>query len=164
VIENPAGGADHDMGAVFEGAELGAEGDAAAEGEDLDVVGTAGQASQFLADLVGEFPGRTQHQPLHLEAGHVQPRQEADAKGGGFAAAGLGLGDDVASRQNQRQAVGLNGGHLVIAEGGKIPEHRRLQGQGGKGGRVHGWFSSWGDCRGMTLPVTKEASLSVVVQ
>ena len=116
MVEQAAGRADHHMGAMFQRAELGGEGDAAAEGQDLDVVGKAGQASQFLADLVGQFAGRAEHQRLHARGARLQVRQQADAEGGGLAAAGLGLGDHVLAGEDQRQGVGLNRRHFGIAE------------------------------------------------
>jgi hypothetical protein len=112
-----------------------------AEGENLDIVGKAGETSQFFADLVGKFASWTQHQPLHSETGHVQPRQEADAKGGSFATAGLCLSNYIGSRKNQRQAVGLNWRHLAIAERVKALEHRFLYRQSGKCSRGHELFS-----------------------
>ena len=65
MVEEAARRADHDMGTMFQRTELGPEGNAAAEGQDLDVIGKTGQAAQLFADLIGQFPGRAQHQRLH---------------------------------------------------------------------------------------------------
>ena len=67
MIEQATGGTDHQMGAMLQRTQLGTEGNAAAHGQYFDVVGKAGKTPQLLADLVGEFPGRAEHQRLHPE-------------------------------------------------------------------------------------------------
>ena len=42
--------------------------------------------------------------------------QNTDAKSSRFAATGLRLSDQITSLQNHRQALGLDGRHLVITE------------------------------------------------
>jgi len=49
--------------------------------------------------------------------------QQADAEGGGLAAAGLGLGDQVAALEDQRQAGGLDRRHFGVAERGEVVAH-----------------------------------------
>ena len=56
--------ADDNVGAVFQRGDLRAEGHAAAQGQDLDVVFGTGQAADFLGDLVGQLTGRAHHQGL----------------------------------------------------------------------------------------------------
>ena len=116
MIEEPARSSDHNMGAMLQRAELGPERDAAAEGQDLDVVGKACQTAQLFADLVGEFAGRAEHKRLHARRAYLQVRQQADTEGGSFAAAGLGLGDDILAGENRGQAMSLNGCHPGIAQ------------------------------------------------
>ncbi|MOA27738.1 hypothetical protein D3C78_1486310 [compost metagenome] len=53
VILQPAGGADHDVGAVLQRGALRRHRRAAAQGDDLDVVDGARQAADFLRHLVG---------------------------------------------------------------------------------------------------------------
>ncbi len=108
--------ADDDVGAVFEESDLRAEGHAAAQGQDLDVVFGAGQATDFLGDLVGQLTGRAHHQGLAAEETRVDRVQQADAEGGGLAAAGLGLGDQVHALEDHRQALRLDRRHLGITE------------------------------------------------
>ena len=50
-------------------------------------------------DLVGQFARRAQHQRLHGEAPRVQVGQQRQREGGGLAAAGLGLRDQVLAQQ-----------------------------------------------------------------
>ncbi len=129
---NAPRGADDDVRAVLQRADLRTEGHAAAEGKDLDVVRGAGQAAQLLGHLIGQLAGRTEHQCLATEEAWIQRCQQGDAEGGGLAAAGLGLGDQVAALQHQRQAGGLDRGHLLVAEGFEVGQHGGCQRQAGK--------------------------------
>jgi len=49
--------------------------------------------------LVGQLTRGAQHQRLHGKTAGVQPLQQGQAKRGGFATAGLRLGDQVFARQ-----------------------------------------------------------------
>jgi hypothetical protein len=82
--------------------------------------------------LVGQLAGGAQHQGLHREAARVQIGQQRQREGGGLAAAGPGLGDQVAPGQAQRQAGGLDGRHPLIAQGLQIGQRGRRQRQLGK--------------------------------
>jgi hypothetical protein len=123
VFLNAAGRADHHVGAVLQRADLRAEGHAAAQGQHLDVVGGTGQAADFLGHLVGQLAGGAEHQGLAAEVARVERVQEADAEGGGLAAAGLGLGDQVLPLQDQRQALGLDRRHGGVAQLVEVGEH-----------------------------------------
>ena len=61
-------------------------------------------------------------QPLH----HRQHERRS------LAGAGIGLGDQVATFQDQRQALRLDGRHADVAEALKIAQQWRRQRQGGK--------------------------------
>jgi hypothetical protein len=61
----------------------------------FDVVFGAGQTADFFGDLVSQFAGRANHQRLTAEEARVDRVQQADTEGGGLAAAGLGLSDQV---------------------------------------------------------------------
>ena len=78
--------------------------------------------------LVGQLARGAQHQRLHGEAARVQVGQQRQREGGGLAAAGLGLRDQVLAQQGRRQAGRLDGRHLVVAERCEV-----LQGGGGQG-------------------------------
>ena len=108
VIHDAARRADHDMRAMLQAGQLRAQRGAAAECEHFDVVLGRGQAAQLLRHLVGQFTRRAQHQRLHGKTAQVQVGQQGQRKGGGLAAAGLGLCDQVVPGQRQRQAGGLD--------------------------------------------------------
>ncbi|MCY1524601.1 hypothetical protein D9M68_595420 [compost metagenome] len=131
-------GADHHVRAVLQRADLRAEGHAATQGQHLDVVGGAGQAADFLGDLVGQLAGRAQHQRLAAEVARIQRAEQADAEGGGLAAAGLGLGDQVAALEDRRQALRLDRGHFPIAEGIEVGQQVGGKREAGKSGGSHG--------------------------
>lgn len=63
--------------------------------------------------------------------------QDTDAKCCCLAATGLGLRNQITLFQNQRQALRLDRGHLVIAELVEIAEEIGRQRQAGKRVRIH---------------------------
>ena len=127
MVKGAAGCADHDMDSMFQGSELGTKGNAATQGQHLEVVGKARQPPQFPGHLVGKLPGGTKHQRLHAQVADLKVCQQADTKGGRLAATGLGPGDHVLARQDQRQAVSLDRCHRHISQGGQVLEHGGLQ-------------------------------------
>ena len=137
-----ARGADDDVRAVLQRADLRAEGHAAAQGQDLDVVFGAGQTTEFLGDLVGQLASRANDQRLATEEARIDRVQQADTEGGGLAAAGLGLGDQVHPLEDHRQALRLDRRHLGITEGVEVSQHGGGQRQsiksGGDGGHGTG--------------------------
>ncbi|MNT44386.1 hypothetical protein D3C72_1809110 [compost metagenome] len=58
--------------------------------------------------------------------------QDADAEGGRLAAARFRLGDQVAAIEYRRQALRLDGGHLVVAERIQVGQKGGRQRQAGK--------------------------------
>ncbi len=116
MIHDAARRAHDDMGAVFEAGDLRPHGAAAAQGQYLDVVFAARQAADFLGHLIGQLARRTEHQGLHRETAGVQLGQQAKRESGRLAAAGLGLRNQVAAGQCERQAGGLNRRHPKITE------------------------------------------------
>jgi hypothetical protein len=135
-------GADDDVCAVFQRSDLRAEGHAAAQGQDLDVVFGARQTTNFLGDLVGQLTGRADHQRLATEVARIDRVQQTDTECGGLAAAGLGLGDQVHPLEDHRQALRLDRRHLGITEGVEVSQHGGGQRQsvksGGDGGHGTG--------------------------
>ncbi|MNF62933.1 hypothetical protein D3C84_446190 [compost metagenome] len=142
VLLDASRGADDDVRAVFQRSDLRAEGHAAAQGQDLDVVFGTGQATDFLGDLVSQLAGRAQDQRLATEVTRIDRVQQADAERGGLAAAGLGLGDQVHPLEDHRQALRLDRRHLGITEGVEVSQHGGGQRQsikfGGDGGHGTG--------------------------
>ncbi len=123
VLLDATRGADDDVGAVFQGSDLRAEGHAAAQGKHLDVVFGAGQTTDFLGDLVGQLTRRAHHQGLAAEVARVDRVQQTDTEGGGLAAAGLGLGNQVQPFEDHRQALRLDLRHLDITQRVEVSQH-----------------------------------------
>ncbi|MNQ40439.1 hypothetical protein D3C85_540910 [compost metagenome] len=138
VLLDAARRTDDDMGAMLQGAHLRAVGHATAEGEHLDVAVAAGEAADFLGHLVGQLAGGAEHQCLAAEEARIQRLQQADAEGGGLAAAGLGLGDQVLALEDQRQALRLDRRHVAVAQALQVGQGGCGEGQGGEGGGGHG--------------------------
>ena len=159
LLDTPRG-ADDDVGAVLQGSDLRAEGHAAAQGQDLDVVFGTGQAPDFLGHLVGQLAGRADHQGLAAEVARVDRVQQADAEGRGLAAAGLGLGDQVHALEDHRQALRLDRRHLGIPEGVEVSQHGGRQGQsiksGGDGGHGTGLQNKMS--RSVSVPLPQPAN------
>ncbi len=133
------------MGTVLKAGALRAHGGTTAQRQNFDVVGKARKAANFLRNLIGQLAGGAQHHGLYTEVAWVELGQQGQSKGGRFAAAGLGLGNQVVARQRQRQAGGLNGRHVLITELLQIAQHIGCERQFGE--RVaagfllgHGYF------------------------
>ena len=154
-IHHTARCADHDVRAVFQRGNLVARGHAAIDGDDLDIVLGPRQAADFGGNLIGQLPRGAQHQGLDGKPARIQAVDHGQAEGSRLAAAGAGLCDQVLALQGQRQAGGLDGRHLRIAELLEVGQHFGRQGQrresggvrglGGAGGGIHGSQLS-GDC------------------
>jgi len=130
---NAAGRTHHQMCTARQRFRLRAGGRAAAQGQDLDVGDQARQTAQFLRHLVSQFARGAHQQRLRRQPGGVQLLQHAQAKRRGLAAAGLGLRNDVAAFQNKRQALRLDGRHLLEPQALQVVEQGGQEGQGGEG-------------------------------
>ena len=133
MLLNASGRADDDMRAVLQRADLRADGNPAAQRENLDVVSRTRQAAQFLGDLISQFAGRAKHQRLAAEIAWIERLEQRDAERGGFAAAGLCLRDEVHALEHHGQALGLNRRHFGVAERVEIGQRRGAERQGGEG-------------------------------
>ena len=134
-----AGRADHDVRRVFQRGELRPERHAAGEREQLEVGHAGAEPAHLLGHLVGEFARGAQHQRLHARAAEVEAMQQGEAEGGGLAAAGGRLRDEVAAVEQAGQAARLHRRHVHVAQGLEALEQRGQQRQGGEsGGVVHG--------------------------
>ncbi len=126
-----AGCADHHMRVMaFQRRQLRAQRHAAHQQQQLQVGDAGGQLADLLADLVGQFAGRAQHQRLHADQAGVDGLQQAQAEGGGLAAAGRRLCDHIAAIQDGRQALRLHGREGGVAEGIQAGLQGRAQRQG----------------------------------
>src|SRR5690606_5097601 len=81
VLLHASGRADDDVRAVLQRADLRADGNAAAQCQDLDVVCRAGQPAQLLGDLIGQLARRAEHQGLAAEVTRVERLQQGNAEG-----------------------------------------------------------------------------------
>jgi hypothetical protein len=136
VVQHPARRADHDVRAVFQAGGLAPQRHAAGQRDHLDVVLGARQPPDFGGDLVGQLARGAQHQRLRREPARIQPGQQRQRERRGLAAAGLGLGDQVAPGQCRRQAGRLDGRHLVVAEAAEVLQRGGSKGKGIETGRL----------------------------
>ena len=111
-VEQPAGGADHDVHAAAQRVDLRLVGPAAVDGEHPGAQRHAGYP-QVVGDLAGQLPGG--HHDERRRGGRLAGRgvgqvlQQRDAEGQRLAGAGAGLADDVVPGQRDRQGQALDG-------------------------------------------------------
>ncbi|MNS53917.1 hypothetical protein D3C72_866900 [compost metagenome] len=120
VLENAARSADGDVGTEAQGGRLRCGRGAATQGHQLDVRQGAGQTTDLLGHLIRQLAGRTEHQGLYVDTVDVEAGEQAEGEGGGLAAAGFCLGNQVFAFEYQRQALSLDRGHLQIAQAGEV--------------------------------------------
>ena len=103
------------------------------------------RASRRISLLTWSASSRVGHSTIACTAKRrgVEPAQHRQRKGGGLAAAGLGLGDEVVAGQRQRQAGSLDRRHREVFELLQVFEQCRgsgrvSKGRGGRGGRRQG--------------------------
>ena len=132
------------MRAVFQAGVLPAQCHTAAQRHHLDVFFSPRQPADLLRHLVGQLARRAQHHRLHRKAPRVQVGQQRQRKSSSFAAAGLGLRNQVFAQQRNRQTGRLNRRHLGVTQQLEVGQRGRRQGQTGKieggGGGSHGWI------------------------
>ena len=117
-VEQPAGGADHDLDAPLERLDLRLVGAPAVDREDAGAELLAGRGD-VTGDLHGELAGRRDHQGLRRRAGaagQVEPVQQRHAEAEGLAGAGAGLADQVVAGQRDRQGEFLDREGAVDAD------------------------------------------------
>ena len=114
-VEEAAGGADHDVDARVEGAELVVVAGAAVDGQHSHLEVLAGHV-HVAAHLERELTGGAHDEGARLAVGGLlavgqrhHAVQQADAEGQRLAGAGAGLADDVAALEGQRNGEGLDG-------------------------------------------------------
>ncbi len=117
VVNDAAGGTDHDVHATAQGRQLLAVGLAAvyrqhAEAGDLRRIGLEG-----LGDLDGQLAGRRQDQGLGLDLLQVDVGQYRQGEGRRLAGTGLRLAQHVAAFQHRRDGGGLDRRRGFIADG-----------------------------------------------
>ena len=118
-IQKPARRRDQDIGAPHDLGFLIAEGNAANQQRDVELMIDPVAGKTFL-DLRGELAGRLEDQGARHPcpgAASFQPRQHRKRESRGLAGAGLGNPKHVASRENLRDRFGLNGGRRDVPRG-----------------------------------------------
>ena len=117
-VEEATGGGDDDVGGALEFGDL--KVDFISPGEDFgedSLIGILCEFEEGFADLFGELTGGGEDEGLDLFVGGVDLGEEGEAKGGGFSAAGLGLGDEVEPFfEEVGDGFGLDGGGFVDFE------------------------------------------------
>ena len=112
------GGRDHDLRTGAQRADLRVEPDAAVDGGRADgVLGAVGPDA--LLDLERELAGRGEDQRADdARAGgprRVEALEHRQHEGGRLAGAGLGAGEHVATGEDERDRLGLDGGGFRVA-------------------------------------------------
>ncbi len=141
VVEQPARGGHHDLGAGAQRARLGMEADAAEDGGRADGPMTAVGTDAGL-DLHGQLPGGNEHEDADATTALcarrvVEALKDGQHEGGRLAGPRLGAGQQVTSGKDDRNRLALYGGRLGVAgirncaeQVGRQPELSKGQGVG----------------------------------
>ena len=122
VIDDAAGGADDDLRSAFEVGEVVGEATAAHEDGGFEA-GGAGEEVEHGADLLGELAGWGEDDGLAFAEAGIADLHGRQAEGDGLTSAGLGLTDDIAAVEQQRDGLLLDWGRLLELERGEGGEH-----------------------------------------
>ena len=109
-VDDAARGADDDLGAALEGADLRAVRRAAVDGDDVEAGSAGREILDRLGALHGELTGGGQDQGLDVALIGIDDGQQRQAEGGRLAGARLGDADDVAQLQQRRDGSCLDRG------------------------------------------------------
>lgn len=99
-----------------------AHGCAAAQSQNLDVWQAARQASNFLRNLISEFPRWAKNQCLNPKRIDLQIVQHGEAERGGLAATGFGPRHYVRACQQLGQGLRLHQRHLQVVDVSEVAE------------------------------------------
>ncbi len=108
MVKHASRRADDDVGAFFEGIDLGAVADAAVHGRGAQPC-VAENDLGFVPDLAGEFTGRHKDERLGAVPSGVKPLYHRQQKGAGLAGARARLDHHVAAGQQVRDGARLDG-------------------------------------------------------
>ena len=143
-VDDAARGADDDLGAALEGANLRAVRRTAIDGDDVKASGAGREILDRLGALHGELTGGSQDQSLDVTLIGVDDGQQRQAESCRLAGARLGDADDVAQLQQRRDRSGLDRGGHAEAHVGNGREDLLGQSEAGEG---HGVFCVLGIIR-----------------
>ncbi|MNX18764.1 hypothetical protein D3C86_486670 [compost metagenome] len=119
-VLEPSRRADDEILAALNGLALLTQAHAAIEGHDAQPA-CGSHLGDRLADLNGQLPRRNDHECLRPRTG-LEAREQGQAIGQCLSGPRLGLDDDVALRQDERNGLLLNGGQFRESHGGKALE------------------------------------------
>ena len=117
VFQDSTRGSNDNMRSAPQGSQLWTHWFTTAEREYLDVGNGASQPANFFCHLIGQLPGRRQHQRLSVISLCIQSIQQTDGKRSRLAAAGHSLGNQVLAGQQRRQRLRLHWSHRLVIEG-----------------------------------------------
>ncbi len=137
VFLHPPRRTDHDMRVVRQRRQLRSQWHATTQRQQLHVRDIRRQLADRLADLVGKFAGRAQHQGLQPDRVGVECLQQAQPECGGLATTGLRLRDDITTGQHRRQTLRLHRRHFGIAERFEAGEQGGFEREGVEGVHLH---------------------------
>ena len=132
-VDDASGGADDDLGAALERADLGTVGGTAVDGHHVQPAGTGGHVGDGLGALEGELASGGQDKGLDHAVTGVDGVQERQTEGRGLSGSGLSDADDVTAGQQNRDRLPLNGGGVHEAHVGDGLEQVAGQSQVGEG-------------------------------
>lgn len=136
-VHDAAWRADDDLAAFFELGSLRLDALAAVDGDGADG-GEAADVFDFAGDLNGELARGGEDEGLEGDVA-LELAEERDAEGGGFAGAGFGLADDIATFHDGGDEAGLGLGGIFEAAGFDALHDAVAQAQVGEGfGGVEG--------------------------
>ncbi len=116
VIEQPAGRRDENVHAAPQRVHLGLHADAAVDERRTELEMLAVRA-HVLVHLRGEFPRRRDDEDAHRTRSRAlrQPLENGQREAGGLAGARLGGAEQIATAQDDRNGLRLDGGGLGVA-------------------------------------------------
>ncbi len=116
VVDQPAGGADDDVRAATQAAELRAVAGAAVDGQHVEAGNMRGVTLEGLGNLDGQLAGGREHQGLRAGGVQVEAGQDGQRERGGLSGAGLGQAQHVAALQQQRDGLFLDRRRGLVAD------------------------------------------------
>ena len=139
-VDDAARGADDDLSAALERADLRAVGRATVDGDDVEAGRTCGEILDRLGTLHRELARGRQHEGLDVALVRVNNCQQRQAEGSGLSGTRLGDADDVAQLQQRRDGSGLNRGRDAESHVGHCRENLLGQSEAREGDGLVGGF------------------------
>jgi len=122
-IEDPTRSADDDVNTLLQLAHILADVGSTDTGVTFDVHIVA-ESNDDLLNLLSKLAGRGEDESLGALEREVEFLEDGDGEGGGFASAGLSLGDDIVGLDDRDDRTLLNGGRTLKTIGDKTSDNR----------------------------------------